>query len=144
MGMGVWVRGGDPIYALQTAGWAGSAEGVGVPPRLTLEERREGGWGLGPKSLCTKNGLTRFSLSLVFVLFHEGPFRLGGGGWQGCIGGGRGYLPPSRAPSLCLATLSLMALALTFVTDSNRSQLLWQPPPTAVLTASGAASRAGP
>ena len=29
---------------------------------------------------------------------------------------------------------------MTFVTDSNRPQPLWQPPPTACLTASGAAS----
>ena len=29
-----------------------------------------------------------------------------------------------------------------FVTDSNRPQPLWQPPPTACLTASGAASEA--
>ena len=31
-------------------------------------------------------------------------------------------------------------LAVTFVTNSNRPQPLWQPPPTACLTASGAAS----
>ena len=31
---------------------------------------------------------------------------------------------------------------MAFVTDSNRPQPLWQPPPTACLTASGAASEA--
>ena len=33
---------------------------------------------------------------------------------------------------------------MAFVTDSNRLQPLWQPPPTACLTASGAASQAPP
>ena len=31
---------------------------------------------------------------------------------------------------------------MAFITDSNRPQPLWQPPPTACLTASGAASEA--
>ena len=31
---------------------------------------------------------------------------------------------------------------MAFVTDSNRPQPLWQPPPTACLTAAGAASEA--
>ena len=39
--------------------------------------------------------------------------------------------PPRQAPA-----------SMAFVTDSNRPQPLWQPPPTACLTASGAASEA--
>ena len=35
-----------------------------------------------------------------------------------------------------------MPASMAFVTDSNRPQPLWQPPPTACLTASGAASEA--
>ena len=46
--------------------------------------------------------------------------------------------PPSRAPSLCPATVPLTASA--GLTDSNRPQPLWQPPPTAWPTAAGAAS----
>ena len=50
--------------------------------------------------------------------------------------------PPSRAPSLCPATVPLTPSARlnAFVTDSNRPQPLGQPPPTACSTASGAAS----
>ena len=60
----------------------------------------------------------------------------------------KGGLPPppsSRAPSLCPATVPLAPSASLngfFVTDSNRPRPLWQPPPTAHLTASGAASEA--
>ena len=53
---------------------------------------------------------------------------------HGCIGRGGEVPPPppSRAPSLCPATVPLKASASTaFVTDSNRPQLLWRPPPTA-------------
>ena len=59
----------------------------------------------------------------------------------GCIGRGGRY-PPSRAPSLCPATVPLTASAgfQASVTDSNRPQPLRQPPPTACLSASGAAS----
>ena len=47
--------------------------------------------------------------------------------------------PPSRAPSLCPATVWRQVLAsMAFVTASTRPQPLWQPPPTAWLTASGA------
>ena len=56
----------------------------------------------------------------------------GGGMGQGCIRKGEGTPPPSSAPSLCPATVPL--------TDNNRPQPLWKPPPTACLTASGAAS----
>ena len=49
--------------------------------------------------------------------------------------GGSPPPPPSRAPSLCPATVPLTP-ASTFVTDSNRPQPLRQPPPTACLTAS--------
>ena len=54
--------------------------------------------------------------------------------------------PPSRSPSLCPATVSLTASANVngFVTDSHRHQQLWQHPPTAYLTASGAASKVPP
>ena len=50
--------------------------------------------------------------------------------------------PLSRAPSLCPDTVCLTASASFngIVADSNRPQPLWQPPPTACLTASGAAS----
>ena len=50
---------------------------------------------------------------------------------------GGGYPPPSRAPSLCPATVSQVPASMAFVTDSNRPQPLWQPPPTACLTAYG-------
>ena len=55
-----------------------------------------------------------------------------------------GGTPPLQSPSLCPATVPLMPsarLRMAFVTDSNRPQPLWQPP-TACLTASGAASEA--
>ena len=71
------------------------------------------------------------------------------GGWkerepQGCIGRGAGTPSPhlqaaqpmpSQCPPSCQAPASM-----AFVTDSNRPQPLWQPPPTACRTASGAAS----
>ena len=61
---------------------------------------------------------------------------------QGCIGRDGGTPLPSGAPSQCPVTVSLTASARStaFVTDSNRPQPLWQHPPTARLTASGAAS----
>ena len=57
--------------------------------------------------------------------------------------GGKVPPPPCRAPSLCPAIVSLTASAsfMAFVTDSNRPQPLWQPPPTACLAASGFTSR---
>ena len=42
-------------------------------------------------------------------------------------------------PSHCVPQRQVPA-STAFVTDSNRPQLLWRPPPTACLTASGAAS----
>ena len=50
--------------------------------------------------------------------------------------------PPSRAPSFCLATVSLAPSArlTAFVTDSGRPQPPRQPPPTTCLTASGVPS----
>ena len=50
--------------------------------------------------------------------------------------------PHSRASSLCPVTVPLTpsASSMAFVTDSNRPQPLWQPPPTACLTAAVAAS----
>ena len=66
-----------------------------------------------------------------------------------CLLEGGGGLPPPPpfqgarpAPSLRPTTVPLMASA-GFVTDSNRLQPLWQPPPTACLTASGGASECG-
>ena len=46
--------------------------------------------------------------------------------------------PPSGAPSL--SPWRQVPASMAFVTDSNRPQPLWQPPPTACLTTSGAAS----
>ena len=61
---------------------------------------------------------------------------------------GGGVTPPpslTRAPSLRPAPVSLTPSAgLAFVTDSNRPQPLWQPPPTACPTASVGASEALP
>ena len=59
---------------------------------------------------------------------------------RAALEGGKVPPPPPRAPSVCPGRQvpGLMA----FVTDSNRPQPLWQPPPTACLTASGAASEA--
>ena len=56
--------------------------------------------------------------------------------------GGDAPPPPSRAPSLCPATVPLRASTSLngIVTDSNRPQPLRQPPRTACPTASGAAS----
>ena len=72
-----------------------------------------------------------------------GASRAGGGD---ALEGGEVPPPPSsRAPSLCPATVPRTASApvpMAFVTDSNRSQPLRQPPPTACLTSSRAASKA--
>ena len=56
-------------------------------------------------------------------------------------GGQSPPLPPGR--SACAQPLSpwrQLAASMAFVTDNNRPQPLWQPPPTACLTASGAIS----
>ena len=54
-------------------------------------------------------------------------------------GRGEGTRPPAaRAPRLCPATVSSGSMAC--VTDSNHSEPLWQPPPTACPTASRAPS----
>ena len=63
---------------------------------------------------------------------------------QGCIGRGAGN-PPLPAPgrpahAQPLSPCSQVPASMAFVTDNNRPQPLWQPPPTACLTASGAAS----
>ena len=62
-----------------------------------------------------------------------------------CVGGGGGGggFPPAPywAPTICPPTLPLRAPA-SFNGICNRPQLLRQPPPTACLTASGAASEA--
>ena len=52
------------------------------------------------------------------------------------------FTGPSRAPSLCPAAVSLAASAASMVTvtGSDRPRMLWQPPPTAYLTAPGAPS----
>jgi hypothetical protein len=68
-----------------------------------------------------------------------------GKGGGGALAGGGVPLPPSRAPSLCPATVRLTpsanAASMAFATDSNRPPLR-QPPPTACPTAPGAASEA--
>ena len=51
---------------------------------------------------------------------------------QGCIGRGR---PAQTQP---LSHWRQVPASMAFVTDSNRPKPLWQPPPTACLTASGA------
>ena len=58
--------------------------GVGDRGREVLEGGGAGG--LGPRSLCTKNGPTRFFPMVNFVLSHDGPFGLEGGRSRG--GGG--------------------------------------------------------
>ena len=70
---------------------------------------------------------------------------MGGGDPQGCIGRGGRYPPPGRpayAQPLFLCRQVLASIA--FVTGSNDPQPLWQPPPSACLTASGAASKVPP
>ena len=67
------------------------------------------------------------------------------GGGQRCIGRGGGTPPPPfGAPSRCPATVTQRQVpaSMAFVTDRNRPQPLWQPPPTACLAASGAAPEA--
>ena len=56
-------------------------------------------------------------------------------------GGAYPPTPPGRpAYAQPLSPWRQVPASMAFVTDSNRPQLLWQPPPTACLTASGAAS----
>ena len=75
------------------------------------------------------------------------------GGWQcrgdtrGCgavgLGGGGGLrdeLEGRPAYARPLSPWQQVPASMAFVTDSNRPQPLWQPPPTASLTASGATS----
>ena len=67
----------------------------------------------------------------------------GRGGGQGCIGRGGGYPPPLPGRPAYIQPLSpwqQVPGSMAFVTDSNRPELLWQPPPTAWLTAAGNAS----
>ena len=56
--------------------------------------------------------------------------------------GGRPPHPPPGRPAYAqpLAPSRQVPASMAFVTDSNRPQPLWQPPPTACLTAAGAAS----
>ena len=70
-----------------------------------------------------------------------------GGVDKGCIGRGGGSPPPPPGRPAYAQPLSpgrQVPASMAFVTDSNRSQPLWQPPPTACLTASGAASEVPP
>ena len=55
-----------------------------------------------------------------------------------------GSPPPQGRPAYAqpLFPQRQVPASMAFVTDSNRPQPLWQPPPTACLTASGATSEA--
>ena len=44
------------------------------PGQGCVRKEEEGGGGLGPKGLCTKNGLIRFSRIVNFVVSHDGHF----------------------------------------------------------------------
>ena len=59
-------------------------------------------------------------------------------------GGGKPRPPPQGRPAYAQprSARSQVPSSMAFVTDSNRPQALWQPPPTACLTASEAASEA--
>ena len=77
------------------------------------------------------------------IRFFGAKLRRGGGDRDALE---RGEVPPppppaQPMPSHCPPDGKCPA-SMTFVTDSNRPQPLWQPPPTACLTASGAASEA--
>ena len=105
-------RGGD--------GRSGGARPA-VPPAPRSEGRRHGGGARGGNA----TPVVRAAVGMGRDAKRDPPPR-------GCIGTG-GAPAPSRAPSLCPASMA-------FVTDTNRPQLLWQPPPTACLPASRAAS----
>ena len=55
-------------------------------------------------------------------------------GWQGCIERGGGA--PLHGPQPPTLTRPQLPTSMAFVTDSNRPQPLWQPPPTAQFTTS--------
>ena len=84
------------------------------------------------------------SRPFVRTAIADGPMPGCMGEGQGCIAKGGGYpLPPPPNRPSCAQPLSpwrLVPASTAFVTDSNRPRPLWQPPPTACLTASGAAS----
>ena len=59
---------------------------------------------------------------------------------QGCIGRGGDTPPPPLQGAQPLSPWRQVPAPMAFVTDSNRPQPLWQPPPTACLTSSEAPS----
>ena len=59
---------------------------------------------------------------------------------QGCIGRGEAPPPPLQGAQPTQSLWLQVPASMAFVTNSNRPQSLWQPPPTAYLTASGAVS----
>ena len=65
-----------------------------------------------------------------------------GGGLSGMHLKGRRYPPPLFQSAQLRPSDGNCQLQMAFVTDSNRPQPLWQPPPTACLTAPGATSEA--
>ena len=68
---------------------------------------------------------------------------LEGGIWhKALVEGGGVPPPPSGRPAYAqpLSPWRRVPASMAFVTDSNRPQPLWQPPPTACLTTAGAAS----
>ena len=69
---------------------------------------------------------------------------LWGCGWGRGREGGTPPPPPPGRPAYAqpLSPWRQVPASMAFVTDSNRPQPLWQPPPTACPTASGAASEA--
>ena len=64
----------------------------------------------------------------------------GGGGGGDALEGGGGGSPGRPAYAQPLSPERQVPVSMEFVTDSNRPQPLWRPPPTACLIASGAAS----
>ena len=97
-GEGRWSRGGrHPLNALSP-----------VPPKYPTEQGGKGGravlkggeGGMGPKSLCTKNGPTRFCQLHISFFPAIFPFVLGGGQGEGSRGGGRGNPSPCRKNKL--------------------------------------------
>ena len=106
------------------------------PPRSACTSHR--GWRAPTVCLCKAWGVTPWAPSRSS---RRSPHPPPGMHWKG------GYPPPPPPPGrpACAQPLSPqrhVPASVAFVSDSNRPQPLWQPPPTACLSASGAASEA--
>ena len=123
-----------PPPPLRAGTAAGTGQTIQVPHAVHTEVSVEAG---ADRTCAPTARFQRLRTTTPRVVLTGGVFSQRGGG-----GIGRGTPPPPGRPAYAqpLSPCRQVPASMAVVTDSNRPQPLWQPPPTACLTAAGAAS----